>query len=93
MSRLYADFDPASRNNPEDKSQPYRLPDYQFLDLHVHYTFVILKLSGEAGVSVYNAGGKTHILRGQDGPLHHMDGFTGFWSPGRTFNFSVSFSF
>ena len=90
---LYADFDPATRNNPEDKTQPYRLPDYQLLDLHTYYTFEISKLRGEAGLSIYNAGGNTHILRGKDGALHHSEGFTGFWSPGRTFSFSVSLSF
>jgi outer membrane receptor protein involved in Fe transport len=90
---LYADFDPATRNNPEDKTQPYRLPDYQLLDLHTYYTFEISKLRGEAGLSIYNAGGNTHILHGLDGTLHHSEGFTGFWSPGRTFSFSVNLSF
>lgn len=93
FKQIYADFDPASRNNPDDKTQPYRLPDYQFLDLHTYYAFELAKLKAEAGLSIYNIEGKAHILRGKDGIMHNSADFTGFWSPGRTFSFSLNLSF
>jgi len=34
----YANFDPADRNNPNDTTQPWKIPDYGLLDLHAYYT-------------------------------------------------------
>jgi len=92
-ANLYANFDPSGRNNPEDKSQPYRIPDYAVADLHLGYNFIIAGLKSYASVSCFNLTGKESILRGEDGPDHRLDTFQGFWSPGRTFNFSIKLDF
>lgn len=91
--QLFADFEPQFRSDPDDKAQPYRLPDYQVLDLHAFYSFEVAKLACEAGLNAYNISGMNHILRGQDGAGHDEDSFLGFWSPGRTFSFSLSIAF
>ncbi len=93
FDRIYANFDPSVRNNPEDREQPYRIPGYHTVDLHLLYDFNVGNLKSTAGLSVYNLSGKESIMRGEDGLTHDLDTFTGYWSPGRTFNFSLRISF
>lgn len=90
---LYANFDPAGRNNPNDRSQPYRIPDYNVADLHVGYDFSIGQVNANATISCFNILNKESIMRGEDGLSHDLDTFTGFWSPGRTFNISLKIEF
>lgn len=91
--RIYANFDPALRSSPEDREQPYRIPSYHTIDMHALYDFNINDIKATAGLSVYNVGNKENIMRGEDGVSHDLDTFTGFWSPARTFNFSIKLSF
>jgi outer membrane receptor for Fe3+-dicitrate len=91
--RLYAGFDPSGRNNPADRNQPYRIPDYSMTDLFINYSFNIAGLKTIASVSCYNLLNKEVIMRGEDGSSHELDTFRGFWSPGRTFNLSMKISF
>lgn len=90
---LYANFDPAGRNNPNDRSQPYKIPDYSMADLHLSYNFNIGNIAADAGFSCYNLLNSASIMRGEDGITHQLDSFVGFWSPGRTFNFSLKLGF
>ena len=93
FDRLYANFDPALRNNPDDRAQPYRLPSYHNIDLHLVYDFTISELNATAGFSAFNILNENYIMRGEDGFTHDIDSFTGFWSMGRTFNFSLKVAF
>lgn len=93
FDRIYANFDPASRNNPNDRVQPYRIPSYHTIDLHLVYEFLVDGLKTTAGISAYNITNQESIMRGEDGITHNLDSFTGFWSPGRTFNFSLKVNF
>lgn len=34
----FAQFDPTSRTNPNDRTQPWRMPNYSLVDLHAGYT-------------------------------------------------------
>ncbi|MHC1774413.1 MAG: TonB-dependent receptor [Lentimicrobium sp.] len=90
---LYANFDPAGRNNPDDRSQPYRIPDYNVADLHAGYDFSIGQFDANATISCFNILNKESIMRGEDGLTHDLDTFAGFWSPGRTFNISLKIDF
>ena len=93
FGQLYANFDPAGKNNPLDRSQPYRIPDYTLTDLHLQYEFAVAGIKTIAGLSCFNLFGKENITRGEDGPDHSLDTFRGFWTNGRTFNFSLSLKF
>lgn len=93
FDRIYANFDPASRNNPNDRVQPYRIPSYHTIDLHLVYEFLVDGLKTTAGISAYNITNQESIMRGEDGITHNLDSFTGFWSPGRTFNVSIKVNF
>lgn len=91
--RLYADFDPTTRNNPADKNQPYQIPAYGTIDLHLGMPFNIYKNNVRFGISCYNMLNTIHIVRGEDGSTHNLESFKGFWSFGRTFNFSLAMNF
>jgi hypothetical protein len=91
--RLYADFNPVSRNNPDDRQQPFMIPSYNVLDLHAIYDFELFKQSASFQVSCFNVTGKENVISGDDGAAHDRDSFRGFWSFGRTFNFLMKISF
>jgi outer membrane cobalamin receptor len=93
FGQLYANFDPAGRNNPQDRSQPYRIPDYSVTDIHLQYQFAVAGVKTIAGLSCYNLFDTESITRGEDGPEHNLETFRGFWTNGRTFNLSLNLQF
>lgn len=91
--RLYANFDPATRNNPADRSQPYRIPAYSLTDMFAGYRFMIGSVQADAQLICHNLFDKETITRGEDGPAHDLETFRGFWTFGRTFHMSLKLSF
>lgn len=91
--RLYADFDPVQRNNPQDTEQSYRIPSYHLLDAHFTFDFDAFGMPATASVSFLNLLNEEHIVRGLDGSNHNMDDFSGFWGFGRTLNAGLSLRF
>jgi iron complex outermembrane recepter protein len=91
--RLYANFDPASRNNPQDLSQPYRIPAYNLTDVFATYHFMIGNIQARAQLTCHNLFDKETITRGEDGLSHDLETFRGFWTFGRTFHMSLKLSF
>jgi outer membrane receptor for ferrienterochelin and colicin len=91
--RLYANFDPVNRNNPDDRNQPYRIPSYSMFDLYLGYDFTVKQLPVSLDMACQNVFDKETIIRGDDGSNHNLETFKGFWSLGRTFNFSAKISF
>ncbi len=91
--RLYANFDPVNRNNPDDRKQPYRIPSYSLFDLYGGYDFQVKQFPVSLQLSCQNVFNKETIIRGDDGVGHNLETFSGFWSLGRTFNISAKISF
>jgi outer membrane receptor protein involved in Fe transport len=91
--RLYANFDPVNRNNPDDRNQPYRIPSYSMFDLYLGYDFTVKQLPVSLDMACQNVFDKETIIRGDDGSNHNLETFKGFWSLGRTFNFSAKIIF
>ena len=91
--RLYANFDPANRNNPDDRSQSYRISSYSLLDLYAGYDFQVKQFPVSLQLACQNIFNKESIIRGDDGAGHDLATFKGFWSLGRTFNISAKISF
>jgi len=91
--RLYANFDPVNRNNPDDRIQPYRNPSYSLLDLYAGYDMTVKQFPVSLQLSCQNIFNKQTIIRGDDGSGHNLETFSGFWSLGRTFNISAKISF
>jgi iron complex outermembrane recepter protein len=92
-SRLYSSFDPVNRNNPDDRAQPYRIPDYMMFDVYAGYDFSIRRFGFSLQLACQNVLDKVTIIRGDDGASHGPDTFSGYWSMGRTYNLSARLSF
>lgn len=91
--RMYADFSPTTRTDPSDTQQPYRIPSWHSLDLHLGFPFTIGSIDLYGNISCFNVLDHEYIIRGEDGPRHNLQDFRGFWGFGRNFNFSLKMSF
>lgn len=91
--RLYADFDPTSRSNPNDREQSFRLPSFSLVDVHLGYDFKIADYDVFTGMSCFNLLDKQYIMRGEDGNMHNLSTFQGNWGFGRTFNINLKIRF
>lgn len=101
-TRYWADFDPASRTNPDDTVLPYRIPSWHLLDVELNWTLRLASgsLSSNPSGSVlnlfFNLNNLTdsfYIERGKDGLDHTRETFTGYWGIGRNFNFGLRLAF
>lgn len=91
--RMYADFDPEGRTDPEDRAPSYRIPGYHLVNASVSWTGSIGKrLDLTIFANGYNLLDTFYIERGQDGAGHDLETFRGFWGFGRNFNFGLRFS-
>jgi hypothetical protein len=91
--RMYADFSPTTRTDPNDRKQSYRMPSWHSLDLHLGIPFSIGSINLYGNISCFNVLNEKYIIRGEDGPGHDLESFRGFWGFGRNFNFSLRMSF
>lgn len=69
------------------------LPSYGLLDLHLGYNFDLWGTKAFAGMSCYNAFDKETPMRGEDVSTHDISSFEGYWTFGRTFNFTMKLIF
>ena len=92
--RMYADFDPASRTNPEDRSESYHIPGYHLLNAHLDWTHTFRE---RFRLTIFAKGNNLlntlYIERGKDGANHDLESFRGFWGFGRNFAFGARFRF
>ncbi len=92
-NNLYANFDPASRSDPNDHSQAFRIPSYNLLNLYLGIPFKIGNKSALLQVNGYNLLNSVHIVNGEDGAHHDLETFRGFWSFGSSFDFMLRIQF
>lgn len=92
--RMYADFNPAKRTNPEDRAESWKTPSWNLVNAHLSWT---KKLKMNHVVSIFIEGNNLldakYIERGKDGKNHDEAGFRGFWGFGRNFSFGTRFKF
>ncbi len=91
--RFWATFDPTSRNNPNDRNQPWRLPAYTLIDLAAGYevpiaTDIRLLVFG----NIHNLLNARYIVTALDGPTHDERTGQFFYGFGRTWNFGLRIS-
>ena len=102
---MYADFDPLSRNNPDDRQYSYRIPGYHLLGATISWgkDWQRTSASGEPGsidrhlrkisLNVFLRGDNLldtlYIERGKDGAAHDLATFRGYWGFGRMFSLGI----
>ena len=88
--RMYADFDPSTRNNAEDRATSYRIPGYHLLGADLSWT-----MSGRHAMNVFlradNLLDVSYIERGKDGATHDLESFRGYWGFGRVISFGIRY--
>ena len=97
FARLFANFDPETRvsveNKPDDRNQPWQVPDYGLVDLHLGYDFKISGLDATIRGDVFNLFNKKYILEAQDGAAHNAASARVFYGFGTYFNLSMQVRF
>ncbi len=93
FGKLYADFNPLNRNNPDDRTQPYKFPDYNIFNMYLNIPFSLNDKQAGVDMGFYNIFNKHYIETGEDGENHDLYSFKGFWNPGFNFNIKLSFYF
>ncbi len=91
--RMYANFDPSKRTNPNDRSQSYRIPSSFVTDLHINYPFKISMVRANLFFSCTNLFNEKYIERGDDGANHDLSTFRGFWGVGRNVQAGIRLQF
>ena len=87
--RYWADFDPVSRTDPEDRADSYRIPSYHLFNVGVKWTGSIRKMGIVLFLNANNIADARYIERSKDGAGHDRATFTGYWAEGRNLNFGV----
>jgi hypothetical protein len=91
--RLYANFDPARRTNPADRSQSYRIPASFVADVHLQFPFKVSALDATLFITCNNLFDALYIERGDDGAMHDLTSFRGFWNIGRNMQAGIRIGF
>lgn len=92
--RYWADFDPITRKNPEDRSNSYRLPSYHLINLSINWDQLISKsIIVSLFFNMNNLADAKYVERGKDGATHDRDSFSGYWGAPRNYNFGVRLKF
>ena len=92
-TRYWADFEPNTRTNANDRTKPYQLPDYHLVNLGINYLKYFRVGNKAVGttffLNVNNIFDEWYIERGKDGADHTLNTFTGYWGQGRNCAFGV----
>ncbi len=97
FGRFYSDFDPDDRQDAGDRAQPWRLPNYNMLNVHTGYSVVLSNLFVKKisiGLHVFNAlNVQDYIVYAEDGSDHSKTSAEGFLGRPRWSNLSFTFNF
>ncbi|MEN3041047.1 MAG: TonB-dependent receptor [Bacteroidia bacterium] len=89
--RFWASFDPELRTNPNDRSQPWRLPSYGLMDIAAGYE---VSVSNDIRVrffgNIHNLLDTRYIVTAIDGSSHDRRTARFFYGFGRTWNIGLS---
>lgn len=90
---FYAMFDPVTRDNPADRSQPYKIPAFQTVNVFATYHGKVLGTPLQIQFNVNNVFNDIHLVYAVDGANHDLSTVSGFWSFGRTFDVMLKLQF
>lgn len=98
---LYASFDPATRQDPNDRAQSYKLDGFGMTNGFVRFAFPVGTSTGTFTLNANNIFDVHYAQEGWDNAIsdangdrnHGRDNFVGFWGWGRNFNFALKLNF
>ncbi len=92
-SRLYAYFDVENRTNPNDRSDAWKVPSYNLLDMGAKYKFKLGTFNAALYAKVNNVLNTTYISDALDGNGHDALSSYVFFGFGRTWTLSLKVHF
>lgn len=90
---MYANFNPETRTNENDRSQSWKMPDFMLFDLHAGYHFKIGNNDATLKGHIFNVLDKAYFMEAQDGSKHDRATSTVFYGYGRVFNIGLNIKF
>lgn len=91
-TRFWADFDPASRTNVDDRADSFRIPSFHLANLKFRVTLPSF-MGLSFFVNINNLFNEKYVERGRDGSSHDRDTFSGYWGAGRSCIAGLNFKF
>lgn len=92
--RMYADFEPSSRTDQNDRTEAYRIPTYYLLGGSMGWRTTIGNKSNlDLFVNGTNLTDTKYIERATDGKTHDLQSLTGFWGIGRMLSCGLRIGF
>ncbi|NME69945.1 TonB-dependent receptor [Flammeovirga aprica] len=89
----YAEFDPTSRGNKEDKTDSWKMPDYNVFDLNLSYKFTIGNVNTLFTANVDNIFDEKYISDARDGFDHTAATAQVYYGVGTTYSMGLKLSF
>ncbi len=83
----YADFDPADRDDPDDREQAWKTPSWVMTNFYAGYNFNLAGIDSRFTISIYNVFDQVYWTEVNDGSGHDEASALGYYGFGRTFNF------
>lgn len=93
FDRLYADFAIEYRNNPDDRSDSWKMPSYNLLDLSAIYYFKLGKFNASLYGKVNNLFDTEYFSDGIDGVAHNAETSYVYYGFGRTWSLGLKIKF
>ena len=84
---FYADFDPADRDDPNDREQAWKVPAWTLTNFYAAYNFNLAGLNSQFTLNIYNVFDVEYWAEAKDGSGHDEASVEGFYGFARTFNF------
>ena len=89
----YAAFDPADREDPTDRAQAWKIPDYNVIDLHARYALPLGGVNADIGFHVFNLLDTKYITDASDRGDHTAADARVFLGLERRWNLSFNVAF
>ncbi len=98
--RHYSDFDPLSRDDPADRAQTWKVPDYSVFNMHMNYDLPGVFKGSTLFLNIFNVFNATYIQDALDNSQynsfdqdHDADDAEVFFGLPRRYNFGVRINF
>lgn len=95
-TNLYADLNPSKRIHASEQGQAYRLPDYGMVNVRLGWRFKLAGMDSYFNWNVFNLMNNVTLVEARDtySSKYNAHVFSqGYWSWGRTMNFSLKVNF
>lgn len=92
-ANMYADLDVTQRDDPDNRKQPWKTPDFTNVELHTGYNFMMGRNNANLRLSVLNLFDTSFINQAQDGANSDRATALVFYGFGRNITLGLTYNF